>query len=76
MAPSLPSGNHLFVVLDNYSRCMEVQVLKSTTTDKIIRRLKSVFLTHGMPVSITTDNGPQFKSQEFKRFVKDECIEG
>lgn len=76
MAPSLLSGNHLFVVLDYYSRCMEVQVLKSTTTDKINRRLKSVFLTHGMPVSITTDNGTQFKSQEFKRFVKDECIEG
>ena len=75
MAPSLPSGNHLFVVLDYYSRYMEVQVLKSTTTDKIIKRLKSVFLTHGMPVSITTDNGPQFISQEFKRFLEDECID-
>lgn len=54
---------------------MEVQVLKSTTTDKIIRSLKSIFLTHGLLMSITTDNGPQFISQEFQRFVEDECID-
>ena len=75
MTPLLPSGDHLFVVLDYYSRYMEVQVLKSTTTDKIIWSLKSMFLTHGLPVSITTNNGPQFKSQEFQRFVEDECID-
>ena len=75
MTPSLPSGDHLFVVVDYYSRYMEVQVLKSTSTDKIIGSLKSMFLIHGLPVSITTDNGPQFISQEFQRFVEDECID-
>ena len=34
-----------------------------------------MFLTHGLLVSITTDNGPQFISQEFRRFVDDECID-
>ena len=75
MIPSLPSGDHLFVVVDYHSRYMEVQVLKSTTTDKIISRLKSMFLTHGLPVSITTDNGPQSISHEFQRFVEDRCID-
>lgn len=54
---------------------MEVQVLKSTTTDKIIRSLKSTFLTLGLLAGITTDNGPQFLSQEFQRFAEDECID-
>ena len=34
-----------------------------------------MFLTHGLPVSITTDNGPQFISQELQRFVENECID-
>ena len=34
-----------------------------------------MFLTHGLPVSITTDNGPQFISQEFQRFVEGNCID-
>ena len=36
MTPYLPPGDHLFVVVDYYSRYLEVQVLKSTTTDKSI----------------------------------------
>ena len=75
MTPSLPSGDHLFVVVDYYSRYMEVQVLKVTTTDKIIKSLENMFLTHGLPVSIATDNGPQFISQEFQRFVEGNCID-
>ena len=36
MTPSLPLGDHLLVVVDYYSRYMEVEVLRSTTADKII----------------------------------------
>ena len=75
MTPSLPSGDHLLAVVDYYSRYMEVEVLKSTTADKVIASLSKIFLTHGMPVSITTDNGPQFISEEFCEFVEEESIE-
>ena len=75
MTPSLPSGDHLFVVVDYYSRYMEIQVLKSTTTDKIIETLKRMFLTHGLPESLTTDNRPQFISREFRKFAEGECID-
>ena len=75
MTPSLPSGDHLLVVVDYYSRYMEVEVLRSTTADKIIASLKKIFLTHGLPVSITTDNGPQFISEDLRKFVEEECIE-
>ena len=49
---------------------MEVEVLKSTTADKVIASLRKIFLTHGLPISITTDNGPQFISEEFCKFVE------
>ena len=77
MTPSLLSGDHLLVVVDYYSRYMEVEVLKSTTADKVIASLRKIFLTvtHGLPVSITTDNGPQFISEEFCKFVEEESIE-
>ena len=57
MTPSLPSGDHLFLVVDYNSQYMEIQVPKFTTTDKIIESLKRMFLIHGLPVSLTTDNG-------------------
>ena len=57
------------IVVDYESRCIEVQVLKSTT-DKIIESLKNMFLTHGLPVTIPTDNGPQFASRKEKKSSK------
>lgn len=71
----LPSGDNLFVVVDYYSRYVEVEIMKSTTADNIIKRLKKIFLTHGLPISITTDNGPQFISDQFKAYLEDENIE-
>ena len=36
--------------------------MKSTTSDKVIQALKRFFVTHGLPLSVKTDNGPQFVS--------------
>ena len=63
MTPSLSSGHRLLVVIDYYSHYVEVEVLRSMTADKIIPSIKKIFLTHRLPVSITTDNGPQFISR-------------
>lgn len=57
MTPCLPSDDHVFTVVDCYSRYIEIQEMKSTT-DKIIDSLKRMFLTHGLPISVATDNGP------------------
>ena len=74
MTPCLPSGDPVLAVVDYYSRYIEIQVMKSTTTDKIIASLKRIFLTHGLPISIVTDNGSQFISEEFRNFVESEGI--
>ena len=62
----LPSGDYLFVVVDYYSRFFEMEFTKSITTDKIASLMSKMFVTHGLPCSLITDNGPQFISHHFK----------
>ncbi|CAK8685732.1 unnamed protein product [Clavelina lepadiformis] len=70
----LPSGDSIFVVVDYYSRYFEVDVMKSTVSEKIIASLERMFTTHGLPLSITSDNGPQFVSGEFKSYLDEQSI--
>jgi len=69
-----PTGEYVFVVVDYYSRWQEVAVLKSVTTEKIVRELDIMFCRHGIPNSMKTDNGPQFKSTEFADYMRENGI--
>ncbi|KAK3097548.1 hypothetical protein FSP39_010680 [Pinctada imbricata] len=69
-----PTGESLFVVVDYYSRYYEIEIMRKTTSDKIIDALEKMFLTHGLPYSITSDNGPQFISEEFATYVEENAI--
>ncbi|XP_033739146.1 uncharacterized protein K02A2.6-like [Pecten maximus] len=71
----LPSGDYMLVFVDYYSRWVEVVTTKSTTSEKTIKMFKGVFYTHGNPISVTTDNGPQFRSELFKDYLKQNGIE-
>ena len=71
----LPSGEYVLVVVDYYSRYFEVDILTSVTSTKIIESLEKIFCTHGLPQSLKTDNGTQFVSDEFERFLKTNDIE-
>lgn len=64
------TGEHLFVVVDYYSRFIEVAIMKRTTALDLIGILLKMFHRYGFPVSTTTDNGPQFISREFQDFLK------
>ncbi|XP_033107929.1 uncharacterized protein K02A2.6-like [Anneissia japonica] len=70
----LPTGDYLFVVVDYYSRYFEVDTLRLTTADKIVKSLRKMFLTHGLPISNKTDNGPQFISAVFKEYLESQGI--
>ncbi|KAK3084370.1 hypothetical protein FSP39_012381 [Pinctada imbricata] len=56
--------------VDYYSRWFEIEVTKVTTSEKITRILSKMFVTHGLPVSIQTDNGTQFISEHFRSFMQ------
>ena len=66
----LPTGESIPVVVDYYSRFLEVAILKSTTSAKIIEAIAPMFARFGVPFSLRTDNGPQFVSEEFESFLQ------
>ena len=66
----LPTGESILVVVDYYSRYFETAILRSTQTKHVITALENMFTTHGLPVSITSDNGPQFISDEFHQYMQ------
>ena len=61
----LPSGHSILVVVDYYSRYYEYSILQSTTTEKVLDSLDDMFSRQGWPMTIKSDNGPQFRSDEF-----------
>lgn len=66
----LPSGDSVLVVVDYFSRYYEIEIMRSTTSEKIIESLEGIFMIHGLPLSVTSDNGPQFISSEFERYLE------
>ena len=44
--------------------------MTSTISNKTIEVLRSQFVRHGLPEQLVSDNGPQFTSDEFEKFLK------
>ena len=59
------------LVVDYYSRYIEIAKLTTTTSTGVINHLKSIFARHGIPQTIVSDNGPQFSSSQFSQFTKE-----
>ena len=64
-----PSGEYLFVAVDETSKYPEVHVTRSSTAATAITHLTQMFATHGIPEVITSDNVP-FGSEEFAAWCK------
>lgn len=58
-------GQMFLVAADAYCKWLEVQVMRTTTTDKTIQALRSMFCHYGIPEVLVSDNGPQFTSVDF-----------
>ena len=71
----LPTGETLAVIVDYYSRYFEVGILRSTVTSKVVSFLSTTFARFGIPYSLKTDNGPQFISEEFRDYLKEQGVE-
>ena len=60
---------HMLTCVDSASRWPEAIPVRSTTSKVVIRCLTEIFSQWGFPEKITTDNGSQFVSREFKRWL-------
>ncbi len=66
-APS--NKSHVVVLMDLKSGYPEVLLTSTTTTTTIVRWLADMFARYGNPDELLSDNGPQFRSEEFERFL-------
>jgi transposase InsO family protein len=64
------SGRHYLVIVDYFSRFLELEELPSQTADQVIHVMKKTFARHGIPVTCVSDNGPCYASQQFKAFAE------
>ena len=64
-------GKEYLLIVDYYSKFLEVCVLEMLTSKCVVMHCKTVFARHGIPETVITDNGPQFNSKEFEMFAKE-----
>ncbi|XP_026577897.1 uncharacterized protein K02A2.6-like [Pseudonaja textilis] len=62
-------GRTFLVIVDSFSKWIDLALLPSTTTLAVTRALTRVFVTHGLPDTLVSYNGPQFTSCEFEVFA-------
>ena len=68
--PASSSGyNSILTIVDEYSRFPFAFPCKDLGSTTVIRHLQELFDMHGTPGYIHSDNGPAFRSQEFRDFL-------
>lgn len=62
-------GQRYLIVVDYFSRWIEILNMSSTVAEQVISKLKSLFARFGVPDLLITDNGPQFTAHDFAEFA-------
>lgn len=68
-------NQYFFIVVDAYTKWLEVIPTTSTTASTTINILKKLYTTFGLPITQVSDNGRQFRSEEMQRFLKENGIQ-
>ena len=63
------AGHYVLVVIDDYSRFPEVEIVHSTSAKAVLPKLDRVFAAYGVPQVFKSDNGPPFNDHEFAQFA-------
>ncbi|KAK3107500.1 hypothetical protein FSP39_015888 [Pinctada imbricata] len=61
-------------LVDAYSKWPEAFEMRTTTTAATINVLRTLFARQGIPNELVSDNGPQFRSEEFRLFMESNAI--
>ncbi|XP_041475767.1 uncharacterized protein K02A2.6-like [Lytechinus variegatus] len=67
-------GKMLLVIVDAYSKWIDVHITNKSTSEATIDKLREVFSAQGLPQTLVSDNGPCFTSEEFAMFMKMNAI--
>lgn len=63
-------GHTFLVVVDAFTKWLEVRPVNSPTSTAVISVLRSLFATFGIPRKVVSDNGTAFVSSEIQGFYK------
>ena len=63
-------GRMFLLIVDAHSKWPEVREVGSTTSAKTIEVLRQLFSVFGLPEQLVSDNGPQFASDDFAVFLR------
>ena len=63
--------NTYLLVVDYYSKYIEVAKLNQLTAAAVILHCKSIIARHGIPEEVISDNGPQFAAESFSNFSRE-----
>lgn len=58
------------IVIDAFSKWLEVFETSSTSASQTINHFRDLFARFGLPVTVHSDNGSPYNSDEFKTFLK------
>ena len=62
---------YLHVVIDQFSKYPEVDILPSTSFAKFRPKLDQMFCRHGIPEPMTADNGPPYPSEDMRKYAEE-----
>ena len=60
----------MLLVIDNYSRFPEIEIVRSTAAETVIQKFDAILARHGLPEEVISDNGSPFNSQEWEDYSK------
>ncbi|XP_008179051.1 uncharacterized protein K02A2.6-like [Acyrthosiphon pisum] len=67
-------GKDYLIMTDIFTKWQEVAEMKVSNSGSVIEKLREIFARFGLPNKIVSDNGPQFRSEEFIQFCKNNMI--
>eukprot|EP00731_Ephydatia_muelleri_P014607 Em0008g327a len=62
-------GKMFLLIMDTRGKWLEAQIVESATSAATIQKMKASFASHGLPVTLVSDDGSAFTSQEFEEFL-------
>ena len=64
-------NKYFLLIVDYYSRYIEIAKLSQTTAEEVILHTKSIFARYGIPEIVFSDNGPQYTAEAYEKFASD-----
>lgn len=70
--PRSRSGNiGIFIVLDHFSKFVFLKPVRKINAEVVVKYLEGeLFMTFGVPETVVSDNGSQFRSEAFQKLMK------